>query len=412
MGAPTTFNFADIWEAVWPEVPDRTALVCGAQRRSYRELGERTNQLARHLAAAGIGPGDHVGLFLRNGVEYLEAMLAAFTLRAVPVNINYRYVADELRHLVTDSESVALVFHDSLGDAVAGLGPRLLGGMKTLLVVDDPTAAAAVAGEAHATIAGATPYEEALVGHGTEPLPNPGRSGDDHYLMYTGGTTGLPKGVLWRQEDAFFACIGGGDPTRMAGAAERPEDLFDRIGQDISYLPVAPLMHAAAQWTTLSWLFCRRQDHADARLPRSPATCGRRCRTRRSTRSRWSVTRSAARCSRAWLADPDRWDVSSLFAIGNGGAPMSPALKARLAEAFPNVGAGRRVRVVGDRRAGSAPHAARRPGPRATGSARFAAVRRHAWSWTNGGDPVRPGSGVIGRVALRRPHPDRLPQRP
>ncbi|HEY4376260.1 MAG TPA: AMP-binding protein, partial [Acidimicrobiales bacterium] len=93
---PATFAFADVWEAVAPRVPDRIAVVCGPQRRTYGELYERVNRLAHHFVAAGLGPGDHIGLFLKNDAAYHEAMLAAFTIRAVPVNINHRYVAGEL----------------------------------------------------------------------------------------------------------------------------------------------------------------------------------------------------------------------------------------------------------------------------------------------------------------------------
>ncbi len=392
MGEPATFNFADIWEAVWPRSAERTALVCGQQRRTYRELAERTNQLARHLHGAGIGPGDHVGLFLRNGVEYLEAMLAAFTLQAVPVNINYRYVADELRHLVTDSESVALLFHSSLGGAVAELGPEVLGSMRTILAIDDGGAGTGV------TVAGARPYEDALAGRSTEPLPNPGRTGDDHYLMYTGGTTGLPKGVLWRQEDAFYACIGGGDPSRLNGAVERPEQVLDRIGQDISYLPVAPLMHAAAQWTTLMWLF------AGGKTTLMPGSF--------QPPEVWQAVQDEAVNTitvvgdavggpllRAWLAEPDRWDVSSLFAISNGGAPMSPSLKARIAETFPDVMV---IDGFGSSETGAqGSHRLQRgDAGRSHGVTRFAPYE-NTLVVDEDGHPMEPGSEVTGRVALR-----------
>ena len=118
---PTTYNFADLWEAVAPRVAEREALVCGPQRRTYAELAERTNRLAHHLRAAGVGPGDLVGLFLRNDAAYLEGMLAAFTLRAVPVNMNHRYTGEELGHLLADSGAVALLVHETLTGAVASV---------------------------------------------------------------------------------------------------------------------------------------------------------------------------------------------------------------------------------------------------------------------------------------------------
>ncbi len=394
MGSPSTFNFADIWEAVWPVADDRTALVCGDQRRTYRQLGERVDQLARHLDEAGIGPGDHVGLFLKNGVEYLEAMLAAFTLRAVPVNINYRYVADELRHLVTDSASVALVFHASLAGAVAELGPEVLGAMRTLLVVDDPTAPD---GSTGAEVPGAHRYEDALAGRETGLLEVAGRSGDDHYLMYTGGTTGLPKGVLWRQEDAFFACIGGGDPTRMQGAVERPGQLAERVGQDVSYLPVAPLMHAAAQWTTLSWLFAGGKTTL---MPGSfdPAEVWQAVQDEGVNTLTVVGDAVGGPLLKAWEAEPGRWDVSTLFAIANGGAPMSPSLKARLAAAFPDVVV---VDGFGSSETGAQGAQRLQPGDhdRGSGMARFAPYD-NTLVVDEAGRPVEPGSGAVGRVAL------------
>ena len=109
MGELTTYNLADLWEAVVDRVPDRTRRQLRRARAcTYAELEERANRLAHHLAAQGVGPGDHVGLYLTNGPEYLEAMLAAFKLRAVPINVNYRYVADELRYLFDDADLVAV----------------------------------------------------------------------------------------------------------------------------------------------------------------------------------------------------------------------------------------------------------------------------------------------------------------
>ncbi|MDQ6696568.1 MAG: AMP-binding protein, partial [Actinomycetota bacterium] len=339
---PRSFNFADIWEAVAPQVGSRTALVCGAQRRTYAELERRVNQLARHLHVSGLGPGDRIGIFLRNGAEYIETMLAAFTIRAVPVNVNYRYVADELHHLLADSEATALVYHRSLEPAVIGVLGRVPP-MRTLLVVhdravDDRAAATSPPADDRAAAtsppAAARAFEDALAAEADHRLDVADRSGDDRYLMYTGGTTGLPKGVLWRQEDAFFGCIGGGDPMRLNGPVTDPGEIPERIVEGFSFLPVAPLMHAAAQWTTLSWLF------AGGKTTLMPGGL--------DPAAVWQAVQDEAANSltvvgdavgrplvAAWEAEPDRWNISSLFSISNGGAPMSPTLKARLAQLFP-----------------------------------------------------------------------------
>jgi len=105
------FNLADLWERVVDAAPDAEAMVCGARRLSFAQADERINRLAHHLQAAGVGAGDHVALYLYNSTEYLEGMLAAFKIRAVPVNVNYRYVEDELRYLLTDADVKAVVFH-------------------------------------------------------------------------------------------------------------------------------------------------------------------------------------------------------------------------------------------------------------------------------------------------------------
>jgi acyl-CoA synthetase (AMP-forming)/AMP-acid ligase II len=118
------YNLADLFEAIADRVPERTALVCGAQRRRYDELEERANRLAHGLQQRGVGPGEHVALYLGNCVEYIEAMIACFKIRAVPINVNFRYVEEELRYLVDDSESVAILHHRELAPRVAAVRAR------------------------------------------------------------------------------------------------------------------------------------------------------------------------------------------------------------------------------------------------------------------------------------------------
>ena len=193
-------NLADLFELVADEVPDATALVSGDRRLTYRELDRRADRLAHHLAAAGVGPGDRFGVQLANGTEYVETMLACFKIRAVPVNVNYRYVSRELAHLYADAGLVGLVFHRRFAPAVTGaLGA--LAERRTVLEVADgaPDGGAGVE------------YESALAA-APEGRDHPARSAGDLYCVYTGGTTGMPKGVLWRHDDIFLAAMGGGDP--------------------------------------------------------------------------------------------------------------------------------------------------------------------------------------------------------
>jgi acyl-CoA synthetase (AMP-forming)/AMP-acid ligase II len=320
MGVPRTFNMADIWEMAADAVPGREALVVGRQRRTYAQLEDRANRLANHLAGRGIGPGDHVALYLENCPEYLEAMLAAWKLRAVTINVNHRYVADELRYLLDDSDSVAILTQPSLRrtvEAVAGEVPAV---RFTLVTGDDCEAALAAA-----------PAERPLV---------PGRGDDDHYIIYTGGTTGLPKGVVWRHVDAFYSCIGGGDPMRLQGPVERPDELPARIAeQQVCYLPLAPMMHAAAQWTSLSWLFSgskvvlmpgRLDPDAVWRAVESEGVNGLTVvgdAVARPLLDAWDRAAAAGR----------PYDASSLFSFSNGGAPMAASTRERVFATLPHV---------------------------------------------------------------------------
>ncbi|HVM67074.1 MAG TPA: AMP-binding protein, partial [Acidimicrobiales bacterium] len=193
------FNLADLFECVADTVPDREALVWRDRRLTYRELDERATRMAHALATAGVGPGDHVGLYTYNRPEFLEAMIGAYKLRAVPYNVNYRYVAEELAYLLENADTVALVHGREFGPVVASVRERVPTLRATFAVEDG--SGAPLAGDAH-------PYEEALAA--ASPVRDFGpRSADDIYLLYTGGTTGMPKGVMWRQEDIFFATLGG-----------------------------------------------------------------------------------------------------------------------------------------------------------------------------------------------------------
>jgi len=242
-----TFNLADLFEVVVDAATDREVLVVGDRRLTYGQLDERANRLANHLAKAGIGVDDHVGLQLLNGTEYLEAMIACFKLRAVPINVNYRYVEGELRHLFNDAQLKALVHHRQFGPTVDKVRTEVPT-LTTFLHVEDRSDAT--------TIDGSVEYEESLAAADPARPAVGGKSGDDRYIVYTGGTTGLPKGVVWRHEDIFFAALGGGDVTRMDNWITRPEELAERLQDNaIVALPTPPLMHASAHWLAFHQIF-------------------------------------------------------------------------------------------------------------------------------------------------------------
>lgn len=236
------YNLADLFESVVDVVPDREALVyvdhpgTGAERRlTYTELDAAANRVGHHLLDAGIRPGEHLGLHLYNGVEYLQTVLGCLKARIVPVNVNYRYVEEELVYLYRDADLAALVFDAEFTDRVAAVLPRAPK-LRHLLRVGG-------------TGALGLPFEGAEA-EGSPERGFPARSGDDQFIIYTGGTTGMPKGVMWRQEDLFFAGLGGGAPT--GEPVKKPEELAERVaagGSGITFFPTPPLMHGTSTLT-------------------------------------------------------------------------------------------------------------------------------------------------------------------
>jgi acyl-CoA synthetase (AMP-forming)/AMP-acid ligase II len=239
-------NLANLFEAAVDAYPEREYLVANGKRRTYAEMDARANRLAHHLAAQGIGPGDHVGIYSYNSVEWVETAWAVFKLRAVWINVNYRYVKDELRYLLTNADLKALVHQREFSPLVTALLPDLPD-LRHILVIEDGTDFPSPSPEA-------LDYEEALAPQSPARDFGP-RSGDDLYILYTGGTTGMPKGVVWRHEDVFYALGGGTNPmtnTRMEDPALMAEQ---GAGGPIVHLPVAPLMHGATQWSVMGQSF-------------------------------------------------------------------------------------------------------------------------------------------------------------
>src|SRR4051812_33542569 len=212
------FNLADLFERVARTVPDRRAVVVPGETLTYAQLDDRASRFARHLVAAGVQPGDHVGIYAFNRAEWCEAMIGCYKARAVPINVNYRYVPHELEYLFDNADLVALVFESSFGSTIAEVLPSVPR-LRHLVAIDDgtPTDLECVAYEAAPAGAPAAGAE-------------PPRSPDDLYVLYTGGTTGMPKGVMWRQEDIFFAAMGGGNYGGPPITA--PEQIEQSVGDD------------------------------------------------------------------------------------------------------------------------------------------------------------------------------------
>ena len=226
------FNIADLFELVVDAVPDRPALVAGEVRLSYVALDERATRFANALRDAGVGVGERVAVLSGNRAEWMEVMLGCFKARCAPININYRYTSDEIRYVLRDSVAVVLVVEAELAGQLPTIDDR-----------SDVRVTFAIGGPAPD---GAVDYELALAEASAERDSAP-RSGDDPYVLYTGGTTGYPKGVVWRAEDFFFAALSGGNPSaRRSGPrrrsstvlAEQWEPWFVTVADDARQRPV------------------------------------------------------------------------------------------------------------------------------------------------------------------------------
>ncbi len=339
MDTTTQFTVPAVAKAVAAAIPDRDLVIRGEQHHSYARLLERSNRLAAYLHSRGLGcrtersalagheaGQDLLGLYAYNGNEFVEALLGTFAARVAPFNVNFRYVKDELQYLLTDSGATALIYHAAFAPRVAEVLPDLPQLRVLIQIADD---------SGNDLIYGAVDYEAALASSSPEPPPVR-HSPDDLYVLYTGGTTGMPKGVLWRQHDIFMTSFGG--RNLMTG---EPFGSVDEIvaaaaaGPGTKMLILPPLIHGAAQWSVMMALttgqtvvFPSVVDHLDAddvvrTIERERVTV---------------VTVVGDAIARPLVAAIEKGsaDVSSLAVVANGGALLTPYVKERLIEALPN----------------------------------------------------------------------------
>ncbi|HEU4362246.1 MAG TPA: acyl-CoA synthetase [Mycobacterium sp.] len=336
------FNLAQMFSTVAAANPDRESIVFGDRRFTFAQTDERARRLARALHGWGLGARrersglagwesgqSHFALYLANGNEYLEGMLGAYQARVVPFNVNYRYVADELVYLLTDAAAEAVMYHarfgPTLADALRRAGDRLP--PMRLVHVDDDSG--------NDPLPGAVGYEELLAATPADPLdlvPSP----DDLYLIYTGGTTGMPKGVLWRQHDIFISSMGG----RVFGTGEVVTSL-DAIAQRSlaggpGSMTVAPLMHGAAQWAAFVTLSAGRPFVMSAITDRFDANEAWALASRERVLS-LSIVGDAFGRPLADALEAGDYDLSGLAVLFSGGAVLSAPLKRRFHDLLPNV---------------------------------------------------------------------------
>jgi len=318
------YNLADLFESVVDAVPDREALVyvdhpgTGAEQRlTYAQLDAAANRVGHHLLERGLRPGEHVGLHLYNGVEYLQALLGCLKARLVPVNVNYRYVEDELVYLYRDADLVGLVFDGEFEDRVRAALPRVPG-VRHLLRVGE--------GEL------GTGFAEA---EGSAERGFPARSADDVFIIYTGGTTGMPKGVMWRQEDLFFSGMGGGAPT--GEPVKKPEELAERAAAGapgITFFPTPPLMHGTSTLTAfIAFNFGQRVVLHRKFVPEEVL----RTVAEEKVNAVSLVGDAMLRPLIDALEGPLRGtDCSSLFSVSSSGAVLSDTVRRRFRELLPD----------------------------------------------------------------------------
>ncbi|MTE14363.1 acyl-CoA synthetase [Nocardia aurantiaca] len=317
-------NFADLFEHSADAMPDRIALIHGDRRITYAELDARANRFADHLASLGLGAEAHIGFQMHNSIETMETLIACFKLRAVPINVNYRYGVEELRYLYDNADLAALVYHRGY-EQTARQALTLTPQVRHALVVDDDL------GSGHLD-SRAQPYEAALADRSSA-RQSVDRSGDDRFMMYTGGTTGVPKGVIWRQED-MWRVLGGGIDF-YTGEPVADEFQQSRVGaqnEPGTWLILPPLIHAAAMMPTFTALWTGNTVVFESKFD-APQVW------RTVERERPQVMVITGDAMARPLLDAYRdtpADASSLGAIASGAALLSQPVKNALLEHFPS----------------------------------------------------------------------------
>lgn len=308
---PRPLNLADVLEAMADAVPDRVAVATIDRDYTYAEIDERSTRLANHLVSIGVRPGDHVAVHSANRIEWVDAWYGCLKARAVPININYKYLHDELTYLYNNADCVAAIIAPEHVDAVSKLDVPTL---KHLIVLGEE-------------------YDAALADATTDRLGD--RSADDLYVLYTGGTTGYPKGVIWRNEDLIKAAL---NAARFGAPIESVEALAaEAAAQETPMVMLAcgPMMHGGSQWI----LGNAHVSGATVALYDQPNFSAEKILDLVQKAGVNSLTFLGDAMGRpvadAILAEPDRWDLSSLAAVSNGAAPLSEGVRDQIRQALP-----------------------------------------------------------------------------
>jgi len=305
-------NLADVLEAMADALPERAAVHTGDRVWTFAEIDERATRLANHLVELGVRPGEHVAVHSPNRIEWVDALYGCLKARAVPININYKYLRDELAYLYDNADCVAAIVAPEYVDALAELDTPTL---RHTIVLGE---------EYDAALAAASPERRIT-----------GRSADDHYVLYTGGTTGYPKGVVWRNEDLLRAAL---NAARYGAPLDSVEQLVAEAAANESpmvLLACGPMMHGGSQWILGNGHVA---GHTVA-LYTEPHFDAERILDLVEKAKVVSLTFLGDAMGRpvaeAILAEPDRWDLSSLAAVSNGAAPLSDGVREEIRRALP-----------------------------------------------------------------------------
>jgi 3-oxocholest-4-en-26-oate---CoA ligase len=372
------WSFARVWDAVASAAPDREAVICGSTRRTFGELEQRAAQLASYFWAAGLRPGSKVAIDLTNRVEYLETFYAALKIGAGPVNVNYRYGAQEIQYLLDDSDAKIVVTEAAYVKDVRKATKQLrrrLGKKFTPVVLE-------VGDE----------YEEALRTATADGWRERAPSGDDLVFLYTGGTTGMPKGVMWRNDDLYVALW---QMARPNTEPPEPEAAILAGKQAATALPACPLMHGTGLFITLSTLAGGGSVVLIDKVGLDAARIWGEV-ERNAVQILTIVGDVFARPLLAALdAEPNRWDLTSLRAITSSGVTWSPDVKRALLGHLPNV---TMLDSLGASE-GLMSRSAAKSGDVDIAAARFA-VNERVKVLTEEGREVGRGAGEVGMVAV------------
>jgi fatty-acyl-CoA synthase len=384
------WQFADVLEAVADAVPDRPALVQGERRSTWREFDDRAARLAAAFRALGLQPDSKVAFYLYNSSEYLEGLVACFKARAVHANVNYRYLEDELAYLLDNADAEVVLFHGALAEHVEAVREKLPK-LRAAVQVDD--------GSPH--LDGALVYEELIAAH--KPMERIERSGDDLLFLYTGGTTGMPKGVMWRHEDLYGTL---GEAAYAFFQLSLPEDSagVGRIAAQIAetglspvHLPASPLMHGTGQFSSLQALFLGGEVVTLEGRTFDPHELWRVVQRERVTQTAIvgdAFAKPMLRALEEAEASGEPYDLSSVLLVISSGVIWSAPVKHELMRRQPFVC----IDSLGSSEGVGFANATTTPGAEVA-TAKFA-IGPHTKVFTDDGREVAPGSGEVGLLAV------------